>query len=83
MLFRSTKILKQVTQKNSLFLIDDFSSELDESNQALLIDTLRAQDNVQIILSCLHLDMIKPFIKEYNGAAMFHVEQGNIKKVIS
>jgi len=78
-----TKILKQITQKDSLFIIDDFSSELDESNQALLIDTLRLQDNVQIILSCLHPDMIKPFIKEYNGVAMFHVEQGEIKKVLS
>jgi len=78
-----TKILKQVTQKDSLFIIDDFSSELDECNQALLIDTLRAQDNVQIILSCLHPDMIKPFIKEYNGATMFHVEQGIIEKVLN
>jgi len=78
-----TKILKLATQKDSLFIIDDFSSELDESNQALLIDTLRLQDNVQIILSCLHPDMIKPFIKEYNGAAMFHVEQGKIEKVLN
>ncbi len=75
-----TEILKLATDKDSLFMIDDFSSELDVLNQGFLLDTLQKQKNVQIILSCLQPDMIKPFIKEYNSAMMFHVEHGVISK---
>ena len=76
-----TDILKKRTQKDSLFIIDDFSSELDEANQISLIRTLGELNNVQIILSCLQADMIKPLIKEYNGVHMFHVEHGKIKAI--
>ncbi len=76
-----TQLLKSKTEKDSLFIIDDFSSELDEYNQASLIEALRNQNNVQIILSCLQADMIKPLIKEYNNVKMFHVEHGELKVV--
>lgn len=74
-----TEVLKKQTKKNSLFIIDDFSSELDKTNQLSLIRALRDQDDVQIILSCLQADMIKPLIKEYNSVKMFHVEHGTIR----
>ncbi len=76
-----TQILKSKTQKDSLFIVDDFSSELDESNQTALVEALRKQQNVQIILSCLHAEMIKSIIKGYNNVKMFHVEHGEIKEV--
>jgi len=74
-----TEILKELTQKDSLFMIDDFSSELDEGNQSALIGALQAQNNVQIILSCLNADVLKHLIKGYNNVRMFHVEHGDIK----
>jgi len=74
-----TKNLKTSSNKNSLFVIDDFSSELDKTNQLSLVEALKEQDSVQIILSCLSLDMILPLIKEYNNVMMFHVEHGQIK----
>jgi len=74
-----TEILKENTQKDSLFMIDDFSSELDEGNQSALIRSLQEQNNVQIILSCLNADVLKHLIKGYNNVRMFHVEHGNIK----
>ncbi len=76
-----TEILKERTQKNSLFIVDDFSSELDESNQMQLVEALKNQQNVQIILSCLHAGVLKSFIKGYNNVNMFHVEHGEIKVV--
>jgi DNA replication and repair protein RecF len=78
-----TAVLKKESKKDSLFVVDDFSSELDQYNQGFLLDTLQKQENVQIILSCLQPDMIKPFIKEYNSAMMFHVEHGVISQVMS
>ena len=77
-----TQQLKSETSKDSLFIIDDFSSELDESNQASLLSALRAQQNVQIILSCLHPAMLKPLVKGYNNVNMFHVEHGKITQDI-
>jgi len=77
-----TQQLKKETSKDSLFIIDDFSSELDESNQTSLLAALKAQENVQIILSCLHPAMLKPLVKGYNNVNMFHVEQGKITQDI-
>lgn len=74
-----TRLLKSKTDKDSLFVIDDFSSELDEYNQMSLVRALCAEKNVQIIMSCLLPDMIKPLIKEYNSVKMFHVEHGIVK----
>jgi DNA replication and repair protein RecF len=74
-----TRLLKSKTNKDSLFVIDDFSSELDEYNQMSLVKALCAQRNVQIIMSCLQPDMIKQLIKEYNSVKMFHVEHGVVK----
>jgi len=74
-----TEILKEITLKDSLFIIDDFTSELDESNQQALVLALKEQKDVQIILSCLHSDMLKPLIKGYNNVNMFHVEQGRVR----
>jgi DNA replication and repair protein RecF len=73
-----TRLLKEQTHKDSLFVIDDFSSELDESNQMSLVKALSSQENVQIIMSCLQPDVIKTLIKEYNNVKMFHVEHGVI-----
>ncbi|MCF6193362.1 MAG: DNA replication/repair protein RecF [Kangiellaceae bacterium] len=77
-----TQQLKIETARDSLFMIDDFSSELDESNQSSLLSALRAQQNVQIILSCLHPTMLKPLVKGYNNVSMFHVEHGKITQNI-
>ena len=76
-----TLLLKQITHKESLFLIDDFTSELDISNQKALLDMLLAQENVQIVLSCLQQDSLKWFNKGYNSAHMFHVEHGTITSI--
>jgi DNA replication and repair protein RecF len=83
MYLAQTQLLKNKTEKDSLFIIDDFSSELDVYNQASLIEALRKQKNVQIILSCLQADMIKPLIKEYNNVKMFHVEHGELNVIDS
>jgi len=76
-----TQLLKEKTEKDSLFIVDDFSSELDEGNQKVLVEALRKQKNVQIILSCLQAGMLKSLIKGYNNVKMFHVEHGEINEV--
>lgn len=76
-----TQLLKQKTHKDSLFIIDDFTSELDQDNQRLLLSTLLEQENVQVILSCLQQDSLKWLEKGYNRASMFHVKHGEITAI--
>jgi DNA replication and repair protein RecF len=78
-----TLLLKQATQKDSLFIIDDFTSELDDNNQYELLEMLLAQENVQIVLSCLQVDSLKWLKKRYNKSNVFHVEQGEVSQVKS
>ncbi|MDQ7048330.1 MAG: DNA replication/repair protein RecF [Enterobacterales bacterium] len=75
-----TELLKDISGKDSVFIIDDFTSELDQFNQSILIKTLKEQKNVQIFVSCLHPDMINFLIKEYNNAKMFHVKHGVVRE---
>ncbi|TQV88590.1 DNA replication/repair protein RecF [Aliikangiella coralliicola] len=83
LLLAQTNFLKTQTNKDSLFIIDDFSSELDQNNQRELLSMLIAQNNVQIILSCLQLDSLKWLEKGYNNAHMFHVKHGNVTPIKS
>jgi DNA replication and repair protein RecF len=81
LILAQTVLLKKLSNKNSLFIIDDFSSELDENNQLRLIKFLKIQKNVQIIISCLNMHVLKPLIKEYKYINMFHVKHGEIHKI--
>jgi DNA replication and repair protein RecF len=81
MFLAQTLLLKESSHKGSLFVIDDFTSELDNNNQKALLDMLMAQDSVQIVLSCLQQDSLKWLEKGYNSAHMFHVEHGTISSI--
>lgn len=76
-----TELLKRKTDKDSLFIIDDFTSELDIENQKSLLNMLMGQKNTQIVISCLQLEALKWLEKGYNMANMFHVEHGRITKI--
>ncbi|MDH5433123.1 MAG: DNA replication and repair protein RecF [Gammaproteobacteria bacterium] len=76
-----TILLKQKTEKNSLFIIDDFNSELDDYHQKLLLEQLLMQKNVQIFISCLQENPLNWLKKRYNSASMFHVEHGKVSAV--
>lgn len=82
MFLSQTLLLKSLTARNSLFIIDDFTSELDDENQKALLTMLLEQKNVQIILSCLEQDSLKWLKKRYNSAHMFHVEHGEITPIL-
>jgi DNA replication and repair protein RecF len=82
MYLAQTLLLKSITDKASIFVIDDFTSELDTDNQKALLNMLLSQDKVQILLSCLQQDSLKWLEKGYNNAHMFHVEQGTIRPIV-
>ncbi|MET1256511.1 DNA replication/repair protein RecF [Aliikangiella maris] len=76
-----TAVLKRLSNKDSLFLLDDFTSELDEQNQRSLLELLFQQKNVQTMLSCLQRDSLSWLKNRYNSTHMFHVEHGTISPI--
>jgi len=68
--------LKQQVDKQTIYLVDDLSSELDTQKRQLLIDQL-VDTQAQLFLSVIDATQIKQQTSKYQ-TRMFHVEQGEI-----
>lgn len=73
------ELLMQRRQTQTLLLIDDLSSELDEQHQQMVL-TLLAEMPVQCFISSTNLTLSKHLI-EQEQHAVFHVKHGEIEKV--
>ncbi len=62
-----------------IMLVDDLSAELDEKSSAKMLKLLLDNNTQTFVTSITLPEKIK---KETNKAAVFHVEHGNIKKVV-
>jgi DNA replication and repair protein RecF len=69
-------LLKQLTNKQCIYLIDDLPAELDEKKRLAIIQTLRTID-AQIFVTGLAKEYFSSFINIAN-IKLFHVEHGNI-----
>ncbi|MCJ2378455.1 DNA replication/repair protein RecF [Vibrio sp. ZSDZ34] len=69
--------LAQLTGKQSIYLIDDFASELDSQRRKRLADYLK-QTKAQVFVSSITESQVVDMIDE-NGK-MFHVEHGTIEQ---
>ena len=76
LLFAEVKILKELTNKPSIFLIDDISAELDESTREKFISTVLAQDT-QVFVTAIEINQLS-FIQNYNNKKVFHVKQNHV-----
>ena len=70
--------LKQQVDKQTIYLVDDLSSELDSQKRQLLIDQL-VDTQAQLFLSVIDASQIKQQTSKYQ-TKMFHVEHGVIKQ---
>jgi len=68
--------LKEQVNKQTIYLVDDLSSELDTQKRQLLIDQL-VETQAQLFLSVIDATQIKQQTSKYQ-THMFHVEQGVI-----
>lgn len=71
------KLLKQLQQKQCLYLLDDFSAELDSIHRRQVIETL-ANLEAQIFLTSIDYQEANPSLEGID-LALFHVEQGRLK----
>lgn len=68
--------LNTQVDKQTIYLVDDLSSELDQQKRQVLIDQL-VDTNAQLFLSVIDSDQIKQQTSKYQ-TKMFHVEHGVI-----
>ncbi len=73
-------LLRELTGKHSLVLIDDLAAELDEGSRATLVSVLLSTDS-QVFITATSLDSLTGLWDELPHA-VFHVEHGNIEQVI-
>lgn len=69
--------LIQNSVKTCLFLLDDFSSELDPNKQELLAQRLQ-QIQAQVFISTIQLEQLNPFLCETH--ALFQLQQGKLQR---
>lgn len=67
------RLLRELTDKTSLLLIDDLAAELDEKNREILIALVR-DFRIQTFITATSKDLIKVA----NDEKVFHVEQGSV-----
>lgn len=70
--------LAQVTGKQSIYLIDDFASELDSQRRQRLASCLK-QTGAQVFVSSITADQITEM--QDDNCGMFHVEHGTIESM--
>jgi DNA replication and repair protein RecF len=76
LLLAEVKLLKEITNKPSVFLIDDISAELDESTRERFLHEVLKQDT-QVFVTAIEKEQMS-FIQHYNNKKVFHVKQNHV-----
>ena len=70
------QLLNNVTNKTSVFLLDDVGAELDVIKREVFIDKL-IECHAQLFITAIEKEQIS-FIEKYKNKKMFHVEHGHV-----
>jgi len=73
-----TELFNTLTDRKSIFLLDDVGAELDADKRELFIDGLLHMDT-QVFVTAIESSQLE-FIQKYNEKKMFHVEHGSVKE---
>ncbi len=73
------QLMAQQGRGKSTYLIDDLPSELDHEHSLLVCDLLASMD-AQVFITCIDYQEIRSVWPEAKELAMFHVEQGTVRR---
>lgn len=76
LLLAEVKVLKELTGKQSVFLVDDISAELDEATREKFITTVLEQDT-QVFVTAIEKQQMS-FVQTYNNKKVFHVKHNHV-----
>lgn len=69
------ELMKELTKESPILLLDDVMSELDNTRQVKLLETI--SDNIQTFITTTSLDHLKNLPEQLK---LFHIEQGTLKE---
>lgn len=73
------QLMAQLGRGKCTYLIDDLPSELDYGHSQLVCDVLASME-AQVFLTCIDQQEIRSVWPETDELAMFHVEQGSVRR---
>ncbi|MEW9797860.1 DNA replication/repair protein RecF [Alteromonas sp. CYL-A6] len=73
-----TSLFTHLSERKSIFLLDDVGAELDSDKRERFIDGLLNMDT-QVFVTAIEKSQLE-FIQKYKDKKMFHVEHGNVKE---
>lgn len=76
LLLAEVKVLKELTGKQSIFLVDDITAELDAATREKFITTVLEQ-NTQVFVTTIEKNQMS-FIQTYNKKKVFHVKHNHV-----
>lgn len=78
LLLAEVKLLKQITGKSSIFLIDDIAAELDEQARYQFLKQV-IQQETQVFVTAIQKGQLA-FTENYNNKKVFHVKHGHVNE---
>ena len=71
-----TLTFRELSGRQSIFLLDDLGAELDEQKRELFLDAL-VDSGSQIFVTAIEMSQLA-FISKYQNKKLFHVEHGSV-----
>lgn len=78
LLLAEVKVLNRIKNKNTIFLIDDISAELDEDKREKFINAILEND-AQVFITAIEKQQVS-FLDKYKNKKMFHVKHNHVKE---
>ena len=72
------KIIRAMTNKNILLLVDDLPSEVDENTRSTMLEML-LHSEAQVFVTGIENKIAKEFMNYTNSVNVFHVEHGTVR----
>jgi len=76
LLVAEVRLLKELTGKKCIFLVDDIAAELDEGTREFFLDTI-VSEGAQVFVTAIEKEQL-PFANKYNNKKVFHVKHDHV-----
>jgi DNA replication and repair protein RecF len=78
LLIAEVRVLKQLTNKSCIFLVDDIAAELDTTTREFFLDTIVAEET-QVFVTAIEKQQLS-FAEKYKNKKVFHVKHNHVNE---
>lgn len=76
LLVAEVRLLRELTGKKCIFLVDDIAAELDKETREFFLDTILAE-SAQVFVTAIEKEQLS-FAEKYNNKKVFHVKHNRV-----